>query len=219
MMRHAAHAVFAAAIVLLLSGAIACNADRTPTSPALEPDGPVLNPVPCPTSAPALVAARSGFKPANGEEPPPDPCSFVEGRMTGGGGQIIIGDVFVSRGFTIHCDIVLSNNVNINWPDNHWHLDKPLDSATCIDDPAYDPVPPRAPFDTFIGVGTGKLNGVDGSVVMFTFIDNGEPGKTDLASIQIFDAGGALVLDVPLSLLDRGNIQAHYDQPHGSNGN
>jgi len=24
------------------------------------------------------------------------------------------------------------------------------------------------------------------------------------------------VLDVPLSPLDRGNIQAHYDQPHGS---
>ena len=28
--------------------------------------------------------------------------------------------------------------------------------------------------------------------------------------------GGALVLDVPLRLLDNGNIQAHYDQPHGN---
>ena len=218
-MRHAPHHVLAAATMLLLSGAVACNADRTPTSPALEPAGPVFNPVPCPTSAP-LAASRLALKPLNGEEPPPpEECSFVEGRMTGGGGQIIIGDVFVSRGLTIHCDIVLSNNLEINWPGNQWHIDKPLDSATCIDDPAFNPVPPRAPFDTFIGVGTGRLNGVDGSVVMFTFIDNGEPGRTDMASIQIFDAGGTLVLDVPLSLLDRGNLQAHYDQPHGSNGN
>ena len=42
---------------------------------------------------------------------------------------------------------------------------------------------------------------------MFTFIDNGEPGRTDMASIQIRDAGGALVLDVPLSNLNRGNFR------------
>lgn len=136
--------------------------------------------------------------------------------MTGGGGQIIVGEVFVSRGLTIHCDILLSNNLEINWAGNRWHLDKPLDAATCVDDPAYNPVPPRAPFDTFHGVGTGRLNGVDGSVVRFTFIDNGEPGRTDRASIQIFDPSGVQVLNVPLNNLDRGNLQAHYDQPHGS---
>ena len=218
-MRHAAQRrAFVAAITVLLSGAIACATDRTPTEPSLEPGGLSFNGEECPT-APLSLAARQGIRLSNGEEPPPDVCNFVEGRMTGGGGQIIIGDVFVSRGLTIHCDILLSNNLEINWPGNKWHIDKPLDAATCIDDPAYNPVPPRAPFDTFIGVGTGSLNGVDGSVVMFTFIDNGEPGRTDRASIQIFDAGGALVLDVPLSLLDRGNLQAHYDQPHGSNGN
>ena len=211
---------FAAAITLLLSGAIACAADRTPTSPLLEPAGPMFNGDGCPVQSLSYAAARQAVRLSNGEEPPPpDPCNFVEGRMTGGGGQIIIGDVFVSRGLTIHCDIVLSNNLEINWPGNKWHLDKPLDTALCIDDPAYNPVPPRAPFDTFIGSGTGALNGVDGSVVRFVFIDNGEPGRTDMASIQIFDAGGALVLDVPLSNLDRGNLQAHYDQPHGSNWN
>jgi len=219
-MRHAAQrCAFAAAITLLLTGAIACATDGTPTEPSLQPRGPSLNPIPCPTEPLSLASARLGVTLANGEEPPPPECSFIEGRMTGGGGQIIIGDVFVSRGLTIHCDILLSNNLEINWPGNKWHIDKPLDAATCIDDPAYNPVPPRAPFDTFIGLGTGKLNGVDGAVVMFTFIDNGEPGRTDMASIQIFDAGGTMVLDVPLSLLDRGNLQAHYDQPHGSNGN
>jgi hypothetical protein len=140
---------------------------------------------------------------------------LVNGRMTGGGGQIIIGDVRVSRGLTIHCDIVLSNNLEINWGDNHWHLDKPLTSARCIDDPNVDPAPPPAPFDTFIGEGIGQLNGVDGSLVKFTFVDAGEPGgKNDKAQIQIFDTGGNLVLDVPLSVLDNGNLQAHYDQPH-----
>ena len=219
-MRHAAQrCAFAAAIILLLTGAIACAADRTPTSPSLEPAGPMFNGGGCPVEPLSYAAARQGVKLANGEEPPPEECSFVEGRMTGGGGQIIIGDVFVSRGLTIHCDILLSNNLEINWPGNKWHIDKPLDDATCVDDPAYNPVPPRAPFDTFIGVGTGRLNGVDGAVVNFVFIDNGEPGHTDRASIQIWDAGGALVLNVPLSALDRGNLQAHYDQPHGSNGN
>lgn len=157
------------------------------------------------------------------EPPPCDPnkgdCEEpATGRMTGGGGQIIIGDVFVSRGFTIHCDILLSNNLEINWPGNMWHLDKPLTSAECVDDPLVDPEPPPAPFDTFIGEGTGRLNGVDGSVVKFTFVDAGEPGgRNDRAQIQVFAPDGTLVLNVPMSFLDRGNLQAHFDQPHGSN--
>jgi len=139
------------------------------------------------------------------------------GRMTGGGFQLIAGDVKVTRGFTIHCDLTLSNNLEINWPNNQWHIDKPLTSATCIDDPAHDPKPPVAPFDTFIGVGVGELNGVAGSTVNFTFIDSGEPGgHNDMAAIQIRDASNNVVLDIPLSFLDKGNIQAHYDQPHGN---
>lgn len=218
-MRHAQRRASVAATVLLLVGAIAC-ADRTPTAPSLEPVGPAFNgDGTCPSGAFSVTRGMMNLAEFEGDHPPSEQCHFVDGRMTGGGGQIIIGNVFVSRGLTIHCDIVLSNNLEINWPGNRWHIDKPLDAATCIDDPAFNPVPPKAPFDTFIGLGTGRLNGVDGSVVMFTFIDNGEPGRTDMASIQIFDAGGALVLNVPLSNLDRGNLQAHYDQPHGSNGN
>ena len=140
------------------------------------------------------------------------------GRMTGGGRQITVGGVKITRGFTIHCDIILSNNLEINWPGHKWHLTKPLTSATCIDDPAIDPTPPPAPFDTFIGEGLGKLDGVGGSFVRFTFIDAGEPGgKNDKAQIQIYSGGDPstpLVLDVPLSLLDNGNLQAHFDQPH-----
>ena len=138
------------------------------------------------------------------------------GRMTGGGGQIVIGNVFVSRGLTLHCDITLSNNLEINWSGNRWHLDKPITSATCIDDPAVNPAPPPAPFDTFVGEATGRLNGVDGYLVQFTFVDGGEPGgRNDRAQIQIFAPDGSLVLNVPMSALTRGNLQAHYDQPHG----
>ena len=139
----------------------------------------------------------------------------VDGRMTGGGGQITIGDVQITRGLTIHCDITLSNNIEINWPDNKWHLNKPITSADCIDDPAISPEPPPAPFDTFIGTADGELNGVDGSRLEFTFIDSGEPGgKNDLSQLKIFSPAGDVVLDVPLSFLDHGNLQAHYDQPH-----
>ena len=140
------------------------------------------------------------------------------GRMTGGGGQITIGDVYITRGLTVHCDIVLSNNLEINWPDNKWHLDKPLTSATCIDDPNYNPEPPAAPFDTFIGVGIGRLNGVDGYRVEFIFIDSGEKGgKHDKSQIVIYAPDNTVVLNVPLDDLDNGNLQAHYDQPHGGN--
>lgn len=146
------------------------------------------------------------------------------GRMTGGGGQITIDDVRITRGFTIHCDITLSNNLEINWPDNKWHINKPLLRATCLDDPAIDPAPPRAPFDTFVGEGEGRLNGEDGSIVRFTFIDSGEPGgKNDRATIMIWAPGDDPDTDTPVlnhsGVLDHGNLQAHYDQPHGSNWN
>jgi hypothetical protein len=58
---------------------------------------------------------------------------------------------------------------------------------------------------------------VSGSIVRFVFVDSGERGGVaDAAQIMIWSAGGDLVLNVPLSLLDDGNIQAHYDQPHGN---
>lgn len=165
------------------------------------------------------LAAAGGYADARHAEPTCDQF----GRMTGGGGQNVElngGSVYVTRGFTIHCDITLSNNLEINWPGNKWHIDKPLTLALCSDDPAVDPAPPPAPFDTFYGEGIGRLNGVDGALVQFTFIDAGEPGgRGDMAAIRVTDPNGQVVLDIPLSPLDNGNIQAHYDQPHGSNVN
>ena len=143
----------------------------------------------------------------------------TNGRMTGGGNQLRVDGVRISRGFTIHCDITLSNNVQVNWSGgNRWHLDKPITSAICLDDPNVSPVPPDAPFDTFIGEGVGSLNGVDGSWIHFTFVDAGEPGSSDSAKIQIWAPGDAPGFDTPVleveGLLDHGNLQAHEDQPH-----
>lgn len=150
---------------------------------------------------------------------------LVPGRMTGGGKQITVDNARITRGFTIHCDIRLSNNIEVNWESdgesNRWHLAKPITSAVCSDDPRIKQKPPAAPIDTFEGEGTGRLNGEDGSIIRFVFVDAGEPGVNDTASIRIWapgvdpDAAGAPdpVLEVS-GKLDNGNIQAHYDQPH-----
>lgn len=150
---------------------------------------------------------------------PPMDTPFISGRMTGGGHQIRVQGARITRGFTIHCDIVLSNNLEINWQSNHWHLSKPITSASCIDDPDVSPLPPAAPFDTFIGEGEGKLNNVQGSIVRFTFVDAGEPGKNvDSAMIKIWAPGDDPDSDSPVlevsGKITGGNIQAHYDQPH-----
>lgn len=172
-----------------------------------------------PVQNPVELTVSSTFGQALFFKNVPAPIDMAPGRMTGGGGQLRVGDIQVSRGFTIHCDITLSNNVEVNWGADHWHLDKPLTSAECVDDPNVDPAPPPAPFDTFIGEGIGRLNDVDGSVIRFTFVDSGEPGgKEDRATIEIWAPGDDPDTDTPIlsvdGLLHHGNLQAHFDQPH-----
>ena len=148
--------------------------------------------------------------------PPPPPVE-MQGRFTGGG-KIKDNGVWVKAAFTLHCDITLSNNLQINWKGHKWHLKKPITDATCIDNPDISPVPPAAPIDTFIGEGEGKLDGKNGSFVRFTFVDAGEPGKgVDSAAIRIWKPGSDRTgePDYQFSgLLKKGNYQAHYDQPH-----
>ena len=73
-----------------------------------------------------------------------------------------IGDVRVTRGLTIHCDLKLSNNLEVNWGGNQFHMTEHLETVACTDDPAITQAPPPAPLDTLIGVGTGRYNGTDG---------------------------------------------------------
>lgn len=126
-------------------------------------------------------------------------------RMTGGG--TFAG---VHHGFVLHCNETrLPNNLQVNWGNgNKFHLDL-LTSAKCTNEQGIEESPPEAGFDTYAGTGTGSYNGVSGATAVWTFTDDGEPGKDrDRASIRINDANGNEVLNVQ-GALNQGNHQAH----------
>jgi hypothetical protein len=136
---------------------------------------------------------------------------ILVGRMTGGG-SFFADNVRFTHGFELHCDpAVLPNNLEINWrgSSNAFHLTT-LTSGVCTDDPAIDPLPRTAPFDTYMGTGVGTLNGVPGALISFTFTDAGEGGSADLADISIVPPGGGSPI-VAVNTLHSGNQQAHPD--------
>jgi hypothetical protein len=142
----------------------------------------------------------------------------LPGRFTGGGFQIVDG-VRITRGLTLHCDRLLSNNLEINWQGNQFHMEEHLHTALCFDDPDITQAPPRARIDTIQGQGIGRFNTVDGYRVKFKLIDAGEPGTEDRMGIKIWEEGNEdePVLEIwPPVPLTRGNLQAHDDQPHRS---
>ncbi len=150
---------------------------------------------------------------------PTEPCSQPAlGRFTGGGKQIRASDgLKITRGLTIHCDLLLSNNLEVNWSTgNKFHMQEHLRTVSCTDDPNIIQQPPPAPLDTLIGVGRGRFNNQPGYTIEFTLVDAGEPGGNDQMAIKIYQTSNPsnVVLDVPLQQLTTGNLQAHYDQPH-----
>ncbi len=132
----------------------------------------------------------------------------LPGRMTGGGSVFTSAGLRVTHGFELHCDIRdLPNTLEINWDGgNNFNLNT-LTSAFCSDDPAIAPQPPNAPFDTFVGAGTGTLNGLP-ATIKFTLTDAGEPGTTDTAKYEITQ-NSVVVLSVGPVALEKGNHQAH----------
>jgi len=184
--------------------------------------------IPAPGGATATVMARAdgtwgdGFPGGQSDSVTVDlPQNCVQpstGRFTGGGRQIRLSDgLKITRGLTIHCDLLLSNNLEINWPTgNRFHMLEHLQTVACSDDPAIIQQPPPAPLDTLIGKGIGRYNGVAGYTVEFTLVDAGEPGVDDKMAIKIYQTSDPtiVVLDVPLQKLAGGNLQAHFDQPH-----
>ena len=85
-----------------------------------------------------------------------------------------------------------------------------MDTAFCFKDPAIDAAHPTNIFNTYVGSGTGRLDGAAGATAAWTFTDAGEPGKNDTATIVIKDSLGTVVLTVSGNL-DSGNQQAHLD--------
>jgi len=152
-------------------------------------------------------------------------CSVTNERMTGGGSVFVdLGSTAevlidggtdaltrITHGFEIHCGAPLRkpNTLEVNWPDHHFHLET-LTSGVCVCNPTLlPPDNPDAGFNEFIGLGTGKLDGVAGANIAFDFTDQGEPGTNDTEAIIIKDPGGSTVLSFPTTKLTFGNQQAH----------
>ena len=134
------------------------------------------------------------------------------------------GDVTLTKGFQVECDLDPAHEtLELNWgPATHFHMDT-ITSAVCT--LPGDPTPPKANVNRIDATGTGKYNNADGYTVVFTLIDNGEPGRDDKAGFIVCLTGPGLipkscststsiVLSVPLQLVSTGNIQAHLDQGH-----
>jgi hypothetical protein len=134
----------------------------------------------------------------------------VDGRMTGGGSVFESDGTRVTHGFELHCDTTdVPNNLEINWGGHRFHLET-LTSAFCFQDPSINAGHPTNIFNTYVGIGTGLLDGAPGATAFWTFTDAGEPGTNDTASITIKDSLGNVVLTVSGNL-DSGNQQAHTD--------
>jgi hypothetical protein len=157
-----------------------------------------------PATGAGTLIGPTGFSSLDGLAFVPSPPQ-QEGRMTGDGSVFATDATRVTHDFELHCDISLPHNLEINWSKgNRFHLTQ-LDSATCSDDPSISEGQPVAGFDTFVGSGIGRLNGVDGATIDFKLTDAGEPGKrTDLAEFSI-NGGAALSVSNPLH---SGNHQA-----------
>ena len=143
----------------------------------------------------------------------PTSCAPGTGRFTGGGKQVVTaGDLTVTYGFEVDCDLHQpSNNLEINWGGNHFHMENFMSAVCTYTGP---PNPPKAPVNKIVGMGTGRYNGVEGYTVVFTLIDNGEPGKNDESGFMVYQTSNPsnVVLNLPLQFITKGNIQAHVDQ-------
>lgn len=136
-----------------------------------------------------------------------------EGRMTGGGSFFTSKGARITHGFELRCPGTNGpQRLEVNWgKGNRFHLtDLPTNRIRCTDSAEWEEGNPEAGFDTYRGVGTGRLNGKAGATIDFKFGDGGERGTEDIVRMIIRDADGNLVLGVvPQRKLHFGNHQAH----------
>lgn len=148
----------------------------------------------------------------------PTNCAGGIGRFTGGGKQVSVSNVVITKGFEVDCDLHQpSNNLEINWSNpgesgsHHFHMTAFLAAVCTL---VKNPTPPTAPVNTIVGMGTGDFDNTSGYSVQFELVDNGEPGTSDAAMFKVYQTSNPsnVVLNCPLVVISGGNIQAHVDQ-------
>lgn len=162
-------------------------------------------------TGPFTVAGLAVFGPATpkGEGCAAPPPLAGQGRMTGGGSVFTSSGMRFTHGFELHCDPSQPpNNLEVNWGSGNKFRLESIITASCVNAPGISPKPPAAGFNTYIGTGVGRYNGVPGTTIEFTFTDAGEPGTNDTADLKITGIGGSPVLSVS-GKLDKGDQQAH----------
>ncbi len=181
----------------------------------------------------AAPAVQSFARPAFAQQVSPIVDGECVGFVTGGpnlefanGAGVeaaveIDGTVDVRTGLgKINCDGSGPTTIQVQWREdgggtNTAHFTALLE-VSCCDDPAIEPDPPDACFDTITGVATGTVNlagpgGEFDATLEFTFVDAGEPGVgADQASLKITTETGAVVLNVS-GAIDPSQVQAHSD--------
>jgi hypothetical protein len=130
--------------------------------------------------------------------------NYLNGRMTGGGTIQSLQGLSARHGFELRCDPAASpQRLEINWgKGNKFHLDN-VETMLCSDTNQL-----VEGFDKLAGTGFGKYNGKSGYNAQWSFVDSGEPGKADAASIKIFDGEESLVIAFE-GLLHNGNHKTH----------
>jgi hypothetical protein len=152
----------------------------------------------------AFSGVHDVFEVASDTHPLASVMRVEEGSMTGGGSVFTIPGLQVTHGFELNCDGSSPNNLQVNWDEHVFHLEN-LTAFGC-EDREINEFPPEAGFDTYSGLGTGRLDGIPGARIVFLFTDAGEPGTNDLAQIRI-SVDGNTVLFVR-NFLTSGNHQA-----------
>ena len=143
----------------------------------------------------------------------PPPPTVEEGRMTGGG-SVVIGTETAKRythGFELQGKLGAGPN-NFQYNDHSLNGNFHLESVTSVslsDDPAINPNPPGASFDTLELSGSGRWNGVSGYIIVLKVTDAGEPGRNDSLSVIITNPAGDVVVSQVSGKLSSGNHQAH----------
>jgi hypothetical protein len=166
-----------------------------------------IHALPCPSRrilAALLLSSAFGAAWADCCSTPPE-----AGRMTGGGSLICPGAAYrYTFGYELHCQqngtILRPNNLEVNLSTGeHFHLTA-LTRGLCTGPGA---TRPDAPFNSYYGAGSGRLNG-EPAYIWFNLVDRGEPGAgVDVAAFTIQTAAGN-VLQCS-NTLEGGNNQAH----------